>query len=542
MLRYPDPQRSGIVLVGTSDYERSDKLPNLPAIRNNLVGLTEAFTNPVAGVFSPDRCTVVDSPDSPKSLLQRLNRVSGETEDTLIVYYSGHGLLGLGTKLYLAVRETDSNQLAGTAVPFEWVRDAIQNSPAEIRILLLDCCFSGRAIGAMSSDSAALEQVKVTGTSIFTSTTANDISHSIPGERYTAFTGELIRLLTEFRDSPLSLGNLYRPLSAAMVRRGLPAPRSSVGDSSGSLILRKRSPRSHHVEDNHTHDYPSNPVPAPRPSRNLQSIEKTDTFPFRQRVAFNGYQTFGDGDNAVLVEPATARSLRAAASKALPLETGGLLSGRTLRDAGGHYVLVIGFVEARPGSGRTATFKISPQETERLRGESSRADPTADVVGWWHSHPYPSSYSATDLASQSMWTQPHSVGLLVFADGEHWARVYMGPGATSLGYPIAARSPGPARPPGTTGSPGLDQDERSGADAQPDPPVLMIPNPSKQHAWQLTFRQQGPVETATTPMQNAILLFASFWAKSGQRAWREYCGLLRCLSVSSCPVEFLLSA
>ena len=44
MLRYPDPQRSKVVLIGTSDYERDDKLSSLPAIRNNLTGLIEALT------------------------------------------------------------------------------------------------------------------------------------------------------------------------------------------------------------------------------------------------------------------------------------------------------------------------------------------------------------------------------------------------------------------------------------------------------------------------------------------------------------------
>jgi hypothetical protein len=239
MNRYPDPQRSKVVLVGTSDYEYEKKLSRLPAIRNNLFGLEQAFTNPSTGVFDSENCTVADSPDSPKSMIQRIRRAARETEDVLVTYYAGHGLLGWGSKLYLSVRETDPDQLDGTAVPFEWVRDSIRESPADIRILILDCCFSGRAIGAMSSDSAALEQIKISGTTILTSTTANDISHSIPGERYTAFTAELIKLLATPTDGVLTLGSLYRPLSVAMARRGLPSPKNSIGDSSGDIILRR---------------------------------------------------------------------------------------------------------------------------------------------------------------------------------------------------------------------------------------------------------------------------------------------------------------
>jgi hypothetical protein len=228
-----------MVLIGVSDYELHGSLPRLPAVHNNLTALEAVFTDPIHGVFTSDYCSVVDTPDSPRSLMKRLARGANEAEDVLLVYYSGHGLLDLAGDLHLAVRETDPDQLAGTAVPYEWIRQAVSNSPALTRILILDCCFSGRAVGTMSSDSAALNQIEVSGTYMLASTTANRVSISIPGEKHTAFTGELIKLLSAAREKPLLLGDLYRPLSAAMARRGLPRPKSSIHDSSGQLALRR---------------------------------------------------------------------------------------------------------------------------------------------------------------------------------------------------------------------------------------------------------------------------------------------------------------
>lgn len=242
MARYPDRACSRLVLIGTSDYERSNELDNLPAVHNNLTGLEAALTDPDIGVFAAENCRVVDSPDSPQSLIRRLRQAAAEAEDVLMIYYAGHGLLGWKGALHLAVRETDPNQTAGTAVPYSWVSEALQDSPARIRILLLDCCFSGRAIGAMSGDSAALEQVDVAGSYVLTSTTANQVSHAVPGERYTAFTAELIKLLSGSAnpaDEPLTLEGLYRPLKAAMARRGLPSPKASVVDTGSDLILRR---------------------------------------------------------------------------------------------------------------------------------------------------------------------------------------------------------------------------------------------------------------------------------------------------------------
>lgn len=227
------------------------------------------------------------------------------------------------------------------------------------------------------------------------------------------------------------------------------------------------------------------------PGFKIESIHQA--VPFRARVIFDGFHLFGGGDGAVLVEPATALGLRAAACKARPLETGGLLSGRALRDADGHYIVVAGFVEADPGSGRAAAFEISPQATARLREESSRANPTADVVGWWHSHLRPSSYSQTDLTTQSMWRQPNSVGLLVFADGQSWATAYIGPGAKELEYHTAASPLGEAGAPRPARR---DGNGRVAANARHDPPVLTVPRRPQHHACQRTRQQRGRIRLA----------------------------------------------
>jgi hypothetical protein len=133
----------------------------------------------------------------------------------------------------------------------------------------------------MASDSAALEQIRVTGTTILTSTTAKEVSHSLAGERYTAFSGALINLLTEFNDSPLALSNLYRLLSAAMARLRLPRPQCSVGDSSGDLILRRWLPPQqpspeHSLIDNVYIQNASSTVSQPRDS---VISGKTETLP-----------------------------------------------------------------------------------------------------------------------------------------------------------------------------------------------------------------------------------------------------------------------
>jgi hypothetical protein len=72
------------------------------------------------------------------------------------------------------------------------------NSPAMNKVLILDCCFSGRAIQALAdNDSVIYGQIEISGACTISSTSANRIAIMLPGERYTAFTAELLSLLRD---------------------------------------------------------------------------------------------------------------------------------------------------------------------------------------------------------------------------------------------------------------------------------------------------------------------------------------------------------
>lgn len=163
--------------------------------------------------------------------------------------------------------------------------------------------------------------------------------------------------------------------------------------------------------------------------------------PFVPRGTYAEYLKFSDREHTLLIEPGIAGRIRAAAERALPNETGGLLAGRSLRDEDGQYAIVSGYAEARPGSGAPAAFEVPMEELQTLREENARANPDADEMGWWHSHPAPSGFSLTDFGTQRWFDREDSVGLLVFASGAQWGTAYMGPKAAYLGSP----RPGPGR-------------------------------------------------------------------------------------------------
>jgi hypothetical protein len=287
----PQRELSRAVLIGTSDFQHSERLPSLPAVRQNLTDLCDALTNGDTGILDREQCVLIDTPDSPASLMSRLRRAANQAEDLLLVYYAGHGVRhDIHDDLYLTVRETDPDGLDGTAVPFAWLRDVIEHSPSRTRLLVLDCCYSGLAIGSMSSGGVDVRDVQVSGTCVITSSPRNKISHSPPGERRTAFSGELISLLTNgprLSEEQLTVQVLFRGLVAAMTNRQLPEPKMRAGDLSGDLLLRRPS-------GTRKPPPPPPPPPPPRPNGGRPAPPTTGRSSARRFLLWLGFAFFLD--------------------------------------------------------------------------------------------------------------------------------------------------------------------------------------------------------------------------------------------------------
>jgi hypothetical protein len=87
-----------------------------------------------------------------------------------------------------------------------------------------------------------MQTIKIAGTTVITACPPNDIALAPVGDRNTAFTAELLKLLRDgspVPDAPLDVNRLFGSLRAAMLRRGLPSPKMQAGDTSGSLWLRR---------------------------------------------------------------------------------------------------------------------------------------------------------------------------------------------------------------------------------------------------------------------------------------------------------------
>src|SRR6266704_870017 len=89
----PDPQRSQVVLIGTSEYE-DERLHNLPAVSKSIGDLAALLIDPDYGLVPENNCTVLADEGDIRRIGRSLKLAAREAKDLLLVYYAGHGLVG----------------------------------------------------------------------------------------------------------------------------------------------------------------------------------------------------------------------------------------------------------------------------------------------------------------------------------------------------------------------------------------------------------------------------------------------------------------
>lgn len=237
---FPDRAASRAVLIGASTFHSPD-LPDLPAVAHNLDALEKEFTDPSYGVIG--ECAVLaDQEMSDAKVGIALSEAAEQATDLLLVYYAGHGVLDDDGRLHLARPDTSLDHIGWTGLAVDLVKRDLARARARARVLVLDCCFSGRAVAAMAdSRSLLVGQLDLSGTYTLTSTTATAPSHAPPDERYTSFTHAFLRSL--LHPDPLTLDEIYRRIDAELEGLGLPRPQHNATNNAASLVLtRGRAP------------------------------------------------------------------------------------------------------------------------------------------------------------------------------------------------------------------------------------------------------------------------------------------------------------
>ncbi|WP_327107040.1 caspase, EACC1-associated type [Nonomuraea glycinis] len=303
------------LIVGSGSYVDGSRLTPVPSVATTVEDLAACLTG-VGGLDPAHLVTLVD-PADPATLLAALIKAMDGASDVFLFYYVGHGLQDdLGEDLHLATHATnksvDAVPLLET-LPYATLKRTLARCSAERVVVALDCCFSGMAQASRGNSLyRGFDNVRAPGAYLLASSSHHVRSFAPSGNRHTAFSGELIRVLTEGDPAGpplLTLDYLYRSLVRSLPAKGFPLPYREVADLGDRVPL---APNLSYLAEN--------PPPPP------PLVDGDD-----QESPYRGLASFGPEDMALFFgrEEVTAKLVDRALRESLLVVTGPSGSGKS---------------------------------------------------------------------------------------------------------------------------------------------------------------------------------------------------------------------
>lgn len=243
------------VLVGTAQYTH---LPLVPAAANSLERMHALLTGPLCGWSLDDVKVLLDQP-APGSIPDQLVQVFSEAQDVALFYFVGHGQPDHGDRLCLSLVDTrtDATRRYTTSLPFDAVRDAMTLSPARFKVILLDCCYAGLAIGGAGrlgpeDERDVLDRLRGTGAFVVAACGPyssawfeNDPANPKPYTHFTKRFADVVEAAASTADRDgldeaprvLTLGQLVNLLAEELAADGKPAPTWLGRDQASELVF-----------------------------------------------------------------------------------------------------------------------------------------------------------------------------------------------------------------------------------------------------------------------------------------------------------------
>lgn len=240
--------KTKVLLIGVSNYTDDRTIRNIPNVKENIRQLKSVFMDKeIVGIPKENIQTSVN--ETRKLVERKLKKLAMQADNsdfTIIVYYSGHGILSSENfKLYLTTRESTKEYLDTDSVDISKFRQIIASSRAKRKIIILDACHSGQIHNAMSNFESKIssELKKFEGMYIMTSASEDDPSLYPHNETHhpTYFTAKLIDVLRNGIESEkpyLTIRDIYSEiLNCFRNQKGLPLPQQSVFQNADEIMI-----------------------------------------------------------------------------------------------------------------------------------------------------------------------------------------------------------------------------------------------------------------------------------------------------------------
>jgi hypothetical protein len=131
------------LLIASSVFDNDPGIMHLQFPDADVSGMesvlsADDFSFLVETIRNESNSTVVDKIETWMS--------AAHSDDLLMLYFSGHGLLNRSRELFLSCRNTKENRLNSTAVKYQTIVDLVREHAIARVAIILDCCYAGRAL------------------------------------------------------------------------------------------------------------------------------------------------------------------------------------------------------------------------------------------------------------------------------------------------------------------------------------------------------------------------------------------------------------
>jgi uncharacterized caspase-like protein len=225
------PDRLALI-IANSEFD-DPKIARLVTPSRDAEALAKVLGDPAIGGF--DVTLLVDQ--TLREVRERIGHLyrRRKKDDLLLLYYSGHGIKDDYGDLYLAVKDTESEVASATAIDASFVRNQLDRSSSQRKVVVLDCCYSGafaRGTKALGSNVDPQEVFAGSGYGRVILTASNAIEYAWEGDKplgeaaasvFTHFLAEGLQTGAADRngDGEISLDELYDYVYEQVITSGL---------------------------------------------------------------------------------------------------------------------------------------------------------------------------------------------------------------------------------------------------------------------------------------------------------------------------------
>ena len=256
----PESPRRVALLIGNGRFD-DPKLSALTAPLADVKALREVLLDSSIGGFDEVVVLIDANFADAYAAIGELFRVE-LSDDTIVLYYSGHGLPDERGHLYLATRNTSAANPDGNSIPAAEIKRMMSSSRSRRQVLVLDCCYSGafgaakdRTPLAISSDTFSTQGF---GQHVLTASRSVERAYEgnseIDGVETSLFTHFLIRGLetgeaARAGEDQVTVGDLYNYVYHRVISHSNKMrPQMWVDEGQGELVI-ARNPMPQQVPD-----------------------------------------------------------------------------------------------------------------------------------------------------------------------------------------------------------------------------------------------------------------------------------------------------